>query len=104
MNCICGSKTHSRTNHLDCKLNKKIELNTAFCLSPTTSVLNSITSINLNSPNSPNKRRAPPLINSKATKQLLYCSNVTESSDKLTNKNVNSKTTNESKSKVCVSC
>ena len=51
MSCVCGSKTHLRITHSECKYNQRFNnqvFNNAFIDSPTTSVSNEIKILNIN--------------------------------------------------------
>ena len=90
MSCICGSKTHLRTNHADCRFNpnaaiQKMNANNSSLVkainnqlgvpfSPTTSLLNSVATLNLQV--TPNKRKATTMTNIQISKKLIFSNNV----------------------------
>ena len=59
MSCVCGSTTHRRITHTDCRFNQSFvnNLNTAFVSSPTTFACYKISTLSLNM--TPTKRKAP---------------------------------------------
>jgi hypothetical protein len=66
MQCVCGSTTHFRITHTDCRFNPKNTLNYGFTSSPTTSILSEVSNLSVNSPN---KRKKIGLTN-KISKKL----------------------------------
>ena len=66
MQCVCGSTTHLRITHTDCRFNPKNTLNYGFTSSPTTSILSEVSNLSVNSPN---KRKKIGLTN-KISKKL----------------------------------
>ena len=66
MQCVCGSTTHLRITHTDCRFNPKNTLKYEFTSSPTTSILSEVSNLSVNSPN---KRKKIGLTN-KISKKL----------------------------------